>query len=167
MAFSPVADYEVHAITDLTPQWFHENGIRLMLLDFDNTIVAYTETVPSQAVTDWFGALKEAGVTVMVVSNSRRSHRVPDFCQPRGIPFIKHAGKPSPKSILRAMEEQGFTPGETAMAGDQTFTDVLGGNRAGVTTILVDPIYYSNPFQRIRRGLEQPFIQYGRKKRKR
>jgi hypothetical protein len=103
----------------------------------------------------------------MVVSNSRRSRRVPDFCEKLDIPYIKRAGKPRPKGILRAMAQQGFLPGETAMAGDQTFTDILGGNLAGVTSVLVYPLYFSNPFQVIRYNLERPFIALGRRKRKR
>ena len=61
----------------------------------------------------------------------------------------------------------GEEPAHTAMVGDQTFTDILGGNLAGVTSILVYPLYFSNPFQRIRYGIERPFIAMGRKKRKR
>ena len=59
------------------------------------------------------------------------------------------------------------TPEHTAMAGDQTFTDILGANLAGVTSILAYPLYFSNPFQRIRYGIEWPLIAAGRKKRKR
>lgn len=166
MAFSLLADVEVRSITDLKPEWFRQNGIRLMLLDFDNTIVAYTTTEPSQEFLDWLQETRDAGVTVMVVSNSRKSRRVPDFCARWDIPWIKKAGKPHPKGIRRAMEQQGFSPAETAMAGDQTFTDILGGNLAGVTSVLVYPIHFSNPFQVIRYGIERPVIALGRKKRK-
>ena len=65
------------------------------------------------------------------------------------------------------MEQMGIGPAETAMAGDQTYTDILGANFAGVTSVLVKPILFSNPFQRIRYGLELPFILLGRRKRKR
>ncbi len=167
MACSLLADVQVDSITDLKPEWFAKRGIRLMLLDFDNTIVAYTVSEPSQCFLDWLQALEKAGVAVMVVSNSRRSHRVPDFCQKWGLPWIKRAGKPNPKGIRRAMAQQGMTPEETAMAGDQTFTDILGGNLAGVTSVLVRPIHFSNPFQVIRYGLELPWIALGRRKRKR
>jgi HAD superfamily phosphatase (TIGR01668 family) len=167
MGFSLLADEEVRAITHLTPEWFRDRGIRLMLLDFDNTIVPYTTGEPSPEFLAWLRETRACGVTVMVVSNSRRSRRVPDFCEKLEIPYIKHAGKPSPKGIRRAMVQQGAAPQETAMAGDQTFTDILGGNLAGVTSVLVKPIYFSNPFQVLRYGLEQPYIRLGRRKRKR
>lgn len=167
MAFPFLADIEVGSITELTPQWFSEHGIRLMLLDFDNTIIAYTVTEPDEAFTTWLKNTREAGVQVMVVSNSRKSKRVPNFCEPRHIPWIRHAGKPNPKGVRKAMEQMGIGPEETAMAGDQTYTDILAANFAGVTSVLVHPIYFSNPFQRVRYALELPFIHLGRRKRKR
>lgn len=167
MGFSLLADVEVQKITDLEPEWFRQRDIRLVLLDFDNTIVPYTTSEPSEVFLRWKEALNRAGIPIMVVSNSRKSRRVPDFCEKWDIPWIRHAGKPSPKGILSAMERMHQSPEHTAMAGDQTFTDVLGANRAGVTSILVYPLYFSNPFQRIRYGIERPFIALGRKKRKR
>ena len=56
------------------------------------------------------------------------------------------------------MEQMGVTPRETAIVGDQVFTDVLGGNRAGVTTILVKPIRLAgNPGRYLRYAIEVPF----------
>lgn len=167
MAFSLLADVEIGSIYELTPQWFLDRGIKLMLLDFDNTIIAYTVKEPTEQFLSWREAMERAGVTLMVVSNSRKSRRVPDFCEPIDLPFIRHAGKPNPKGIRRAMAQMGYTREETAMAGDQTFTDILGGNLAGVTSVLVRPIFFSNPFQKIRFAVEQPFIHLGRRKRKR
>lgn len=163
----PVADLEIGAITELKPQWFREHGIRLMLLDFDNTIVPYTSNEPDEPFLTWLRETREAGVTVMVVSNSRKSKRVPQFCDKLDIPWIRHAGKPSPKGIFRAMEQQGFTAAETAMAGDQTYTDIMAARRAGVLSVLVHPIHFNQPFQVVRYGLELPFILAGRIKRKR
>jgi hypothetical protein len=167
MAFSTFADVEVQSILELKPQWFRDRGIRLMLLDFDNTIVPYTTETPSEAFLEWLRVTRAAGVQVMVVSNSRKSHRVPEFCQALDIPYRTHAYKPSPQGLRRAMEQMGCTPQETAMAGDQTFTDVLAGNLAGVTSVLVYPMEFSNPLLALRYQLERPFIYFGRKRRKR
>ena len=167
MAFSLLADVKVRSILDLSPEWFQERGIRLMLLDFDNTVVAYTETEPSEEFLNWVKRLHDSGVDVMIVSNSRKSRRVPDFCEKWDLPYIRHAGKPSPRGIRRAMAKFSAAPKETALAGDQTFTDVLGSNLAGVTSVLVNPIHFSNPFQRVRYWMELPFIYLGKQKRKR
>lgn len=163
---NPYARLEVESITALTPQWCASKGIRLMLLDFDNTIVPYSTVEPSDAVSAWFEALREAGIKVMVVSNSRKSRRVPEFCEKRDIPWIIKAGKPSAKGLLRAMAQMGCAPGETVMVGDQTFTDILAANAAGVTSVLVRPMDMSNPLHKLRYLLEQPFIRGGRNRRK-
>ena len=167
MGFSLVADNEVRTITELPPRWFVDRDIRLVLLDFDNTVVPYTTSVPTDTFLKWKQAMEAAGRKIMVVSNSRKSRRVPDFCEKWNIPWIRHAGKPNPKGIRMAMEQMGEEPAHTAMVGDQTFTDILGGNLAGVTSILVYPLHFSNPFQRIRYGIERPLIAMGRNKRKR
>ena len=154
-------------LTDVRAEDLTARGISFLMLDFDNTIVPYTTSEPTEEFLHWKEQLAHAGISMMVVSNSRKSRRVPDFCEKWDIPWIRHAGKPNPKGIRSAMERMGQTPAHTAMAGDQTFTDILGGNLAGVTSILVYPLYFSNPFQRIRYGIERPFIAMGRKKRKR
>ena len=166
MAFSLLADVEVPSILDLTPDYLRDRGITLLLLDFDNTIVAYTVSEPSPEFLAWRDELQRAGIRIMVVSNSRKSRRVPDFCEKWELPYIRHAGKPRSGGIRRAMAQMGAEPRETALAGDQIFTDILGGNLAGVTSILVKPIHFSNPFQVLRYGIEQPFIRIARKKRK-
>lgn len=165
MAFSPLADVEVHSLADLKPEWFRGNGIRLMLLDFDNTVVPYTTNIPTEAFNTWLRETRAAGVTVAVVSNSHSS-RVQTFCAEREIPCTIRARKPSPRGLMDAMEKLGFAPEETAMAGDQSFTDVLAGNFAGVTTVLVYPIAFSNPLFRVRYWIELPFIHFARRKRK-
>lgn len=165
MVFRPFADVEVRVLADLKPEWFRENGIRLMLLDFDNTVVPYTTNIPTEEFNVWLQETRAAGVTVAVVSNSH-SQRVQNFCSERDIPCTIKAKKPSPKGLREAMENLGFAPGETAMAGDQTFTDVLAGNFAGVTTVLVYPILFSNPLFRVRYYMELPFIHIARKMRK-
>ncbi len=165
MGFPLFADVETESILDLKPDWFQARGIKLFLLDFDNTVVAYRVSEPSEEFLAWRREVEAAGITLMIVSNSRKSRRVPDFCEKWDMPYIRHAGKPNPKGVRRAMDIQGFGPEETALAGDQTFTDVLGANLAGVTSVLVKPIRFSNPFQAVRHGIEQPFIRLGRRKR--
>lgn len=166
MAISVFADVEVDSVVELTPKWCVERGIRLLLLDFDNTVVPYTTVEPSEAFTNWLSEVRAAGILVMVVSNSRKSRRVPGFCDSREIPWIIKAGKPSPHGLKKAMKQMGCTPQETAMAGDQTFTDVIAANAAGVTSVLVKPIDLSNPLHKLRYLMEQPMILAGRETRK-
>ncbi|HMQ53990.1 MAG TPA: HAD-IIA family hydrolase [Anaerolineae bacterium] len=47
-------------------------------------------------------------------------------------------GKPEPLMFQIALRQMGTQPTETAMIGDRLETDVLGGQRAGLKTILVE-----------------------------
>ena len=106
----------------------------------------------------WNEGLRAAGVTLFVLSNNRHAERPRVFCQALGVPFIGHAGKPKAGSFFKAMERMGVSPAQTAIVGDQIFTDILGGNRAGVTTILVRPIRLAgNPGRYLRYAAELPF----------
>lgn len=46
-------------------------------------------------------------------------------------------GKPEPEMQLQAMQRMGGTPADTAVIGDRLDTDILGGQRAGLCTIMV------------------------------
>jgi ribonucleotide monophosphatase NagD (HAD superfamily) len=46
-------------------------------------------------------------------------------------------GKPQPTMYQLAMEQMGANPETTAAIGDRVDTDILGGKRAGLTTICV------------------------------
>ena len=75
-----------------------------------------------------------------------------------GIDFVGHAGKPKRGGYRKAMERTGRIPAQTAIVGDQIFTDILGGKRAGITTLLVRPIRLAgNPGRYIRYWVETPF----------
>ena len=113
---------------------------------------------PTPAVREWEVALKAAGVTLFILSNNRHPQRPSRFSNALGVPFIGHAGKPKSPSFFGAMEQMGCTRAQTAIVGDQIFTDILGGNNAGVTTLLVEPIRLAgNPGRYLRYAVEWPF----------
>lgn len=158
MGFPFKADWVCESIFDLNGSALAKKGITLLLADLDNTLVPYGVPVPTDEVHAWNETLKEAGVTLFVLSNNRHAERPRIFCEAMDIPFIGHAGKPKTPSFYKAMERMGVKPEQTAIVGDQIFTDVLGGNRAGVTTILVKPIQLAgNPGRYVRYAVELPF----------
>lgn len=151
-------------ITAITPEILSQRGIRLLMLDFDNTIVTYYSDVPTQKVEDWFDTMRAAGVLLCVVSNSKKS-RVQQFCQARGLECIIRAKKPRGKGIRECLERFGVPAAQAALAGDQIFTDVLGANAMGVTSILVKAIHNHTILFKARHVLELPFIFLARKRR--
>lgn len=158
MGFSLLADRAVNSVFDLRPSALAEHGITLLLADLDNTLTPYSSEAPTEEIRAWKQELEEHGITLFVVSNSRKSTRVPNYCRALGIDFVRHAGKPKIKGFLEAMHTLGRRPEEILMVGDQIFTDVLGAKRAGLRVVLVEPIELAgNPGRYLRYAAEWPF----------
>ena len=151
-------------VTDIRPDWLKSRNIRLLMLDFDNTIVPYTTNTPTEAVENWLKELLAADIQLCVVSNSKRD-RVKIFCAKYGVDCITHAKKPFPKGIRECLDRYGIPADQAALVGDQIYTDTLGGNGCGVTSVLVEAIDNHNFWLKARHVLELPFIYLARKRR--
>ena len=152
------------ALTDITPDILEERGIRLLMLDFDNTIVPYTTSTPEPLMEQWLLDMKQTDIQLCVVSNSKKD-RVKIFCNNYGIPCITHANKPFTKGIRECLAKFDIPATEAAIVGDQIYTDTLGGNLSGITPILVNAIDNHNFWLKARHVLEMPFIYAARKRR--
>ena len=151
-------------VTDIRPEWLKSRNIRLLMLDFDNTIVPYTTNTPTEAVENWLKELLAADIQLCVVSNSKRD-RVKIFCAKYGMDCITHAKKPFSKGIRECLDRYGIPADQAALVGDQIYTDTLGGNGCGVTSVLVEAIDNHNFWLKARHVLELPFIYLARKRR--
>lgn len=142
-------------ISCINIQKLKELNIQYVICDLDNTLDSHNTAVPSQKALDFLNSLKDSGFTVCIISNGKHE-RVKKYLSDYPLDFIAKAGKPLKKSYLTAMSKIGAKPSETAFIGDQIFTDVLGANTVGLTTILVTPIEsIENSFFYIKRALEK------------
>ena len=158
MPFSPLPKLITDKLTDITTELLRQRNIRLLMLDFDNTIVPYTTTNPTEEMENWLRAMNELpDIQLCIVSNSHND-RVPKFCRERDMDVITHAKKPFPKGIRECLEKYGIPKEQAALVGDQIYTDTLGANGAGVTSILVKAIDNHNFWLKARHVLELPFI---------
>ena len=157
MPFSLLPTWTAEDVTAVTPSFLQENQIRLLLLDFDNTLIPYTTDRPTEAVLQWLESVAAAGVTICVVSNSRKP-RVRNFCKTYGLSCITDARKPFPGGIRRCIAQYGVPKSQTLLIGDQIYTDTLGGNCAGVRTVLVRSIHNHTFWLKLRHVAEKPFI---------
>ena len=128
------------------------DGVRLVLLDRDNTCVPRDAHVPPAEVMAWLERAREAGMRLCLVSNNFHTSHVSRTARELGVGFVDHAMKPLPVALRRAMRRAGVGPEATVMIGDQVFTDVAAGNLAGVRTILVRPqsrkdLWYTHVFR--------------------
>ena len=164
MGFSLLPKIIVPALTDVSPELLRSRGIKLLMLDFDNTIVPYTTSTPTEAMECWLKAMTQSDIQLCVVSNSHKE-RVKIFCAGYGIPCITHANKPFSKGIKECLAKFALRPQDCALVGDQIFTDTLGANAAGVTSILVKAIDNHNIWLKLRHAAEMPFILMARRRR--
>ena len=151
-------------LTDLTTEILNAHQIRLLMLDFDNTIVPYTTDIPTEKMDRWLKEMNASGIQLCVVSNSRKD-RVKVFCAKYGIDCITHAAKPFTKGITECLVKYGIPAAEAALVGDQIYTDTFGANNAGVMPILVRAIDNHNIWLKLRHVAELPFIFAARKRR--
>lgn len=152
------AGFTANNIYELSGAALVRHGFRLLLADLDNTLVPYGVPLPDERLKAWRDDLNAHGVTLFILSNNRHESRPRTFAEALEVPYIGHAGKPKTPSFEKAMERMNVTRAQTAIVGDQIFTDVLGGNRAGVATILVKPIRLAgNPGRYLRYAVEIPF----------
>lgn len=164
MPVSLLPNWVTTALTDLSPEFLKAQNIQLLMLDFDNTIVPYTTSLPTREMDAWLREMAEGDIPVCVVSNSKKD-RVKIFCRDYHIPCITHAKKPFSRGIQECLTQFAIPAANAAIVGDQIFTDTLGGNAAGVTTILVKPIHNHNFWLKARHVLEMPFISLAKKRR--
>lgn len=99
------------------------------------------------------------GLTLTILSNNYKE-RVEPFAKQLGLPFVSMAAKPLPFGVGRACRKLKIRRKETALIGDQIFTDMICGNLAGVLhRCLVEPYELETTRSfRIRRRLEKPVI---------
>lgn len=116
-------------------------GLRGVIIDLDNTLTAWRSLQVTPEVKTWLSCLQSAGLQACLVSNALSVGRVRPVAEVLRVPWVTRAAKPLPRGFLRGMEMMGTTPDTTAVVGDQLFTDILGGNRLGLFTILVEPLF--------------------------
>ncbi len=130
-------------------------GMRGIVTDLDNTLVAWNSPVAPPKLVAWLEHVRERGFRVCIVSNNDQL-RVSSFAAPLGIESLHKAHKPRRAAFVRALRKLETNASETCMVGDQLFTDILGGNRMGFHTILVRPVHVREfPGTRAARLLER------------
>ena len=139
----PFAPHRTHdAIEGLSVPSLLAEGVRFLLLDVDGTLLTHGDAEVPENVRAWIDEAKAAGLTLCIISNTRRPARLAKIAESVGVPYLIGAGqdkKPSPALYRKALAQFGHEARHALMVGDQVFTDVWGANRAGIGSILVLP----------------------------
>lgn len=126
-------------IYEINYRQLKQNGIKCLLFDLDNTLVPPHIGKPDKKIRDLFDNLKELDFKIIIMSNSGKKRLTP-FKDELIIDCSASSMKPLKRKFNKIIKQYKLDISETAIIGDQLLTDVLGGNRAGITTILVNPI---------------------------
>lgn len=126
-------------VEQISNQFLKENKIKALILDVDNTLIDYKRNL-APSVIQWAKELKEQGIKLYILSNTNHKEKVEEVAQKLEIPYRNLAKKPFKSGFLKVQKELQEKPENIAVVGDQIFTDVIGGNRCNMYTILVEPI---------------------------
>ena len=127
-------------IEEITIQFLKKQNIKLLILDVDNTLIDYHQNL-SEEVKQWLKNLQGQGMRLYLLSNSNKKEKVKKIANEFGIPYRIFAKKPLKSGFLKVQKQMKEKTENIAVVGDQIFTDVIGGNRCGFFTILVEPIH--------------------------
>lgn len=153
----------IDSIYDLPIDELKKAGIKGIIFDIDNTLVPYDKAEPTKQIITFFERLREEGFKITLASNNTED-RVVKFNEKLKVLALHKAKKPLRRSLRKAVALMECEMNEAVMVGDQIFTDVYGGNRAGLQTYLVKPVSDKDEWQtKVKRGLERQIIKHYQK----
>ena len=132
-------DYLVSNVSKLDKGFYKSHNIEAAIFDIDNTLVAHTEPEPPQNVLDYFAFLDSIGIKYGIVSNNS-IERVESFCKNLGVPYYGKALKPRKKYLKKVLNDLKISPQNAVLVGDQLFTDIYGGNRMKMLSVMVTAV---------------------------
>jgi uncharacterized protein len=154
-------DLRIQSVIELTPQLLRQQGVSGLLVDLDDTLVASHSQTISAEYRSWLESLKAADIALLLLSNGHPK-RVSYWSKELGIEALALVGKPFGFAYHRGLKRLGKPAGQTAMVGDQLFTDILGAKRMGIKSILVNPLSLGGlPHTRFARKLERMILKGG------
>lgn len=150
-----IPDMYQKSIYTVDYQKLMDRGVKCILFDLDNTLVPFHIKHGNEKIKELFNNLREKGLKVIIFSNSPKS-RVNVFKEELAVDCMPNAKKPSKKGFEAIMNKYKYNITEVAIIGDQILTDIAGGNKVGITTVLVNPVSTKDPiWTRPNRFLEQ------------
>jgi len=147
----------VDSVLDIDKSVINNPKIKLILLDIDNTIIQYKRTKMQDCFMQWLISVSASKKIILVTNNSKK--RVKSIAELKSFNYICRAYKPLPFCYLRTVKNSKIKKDEAIIIGDQIFDDILGGNLAGIYTVLVKPIEMEKAYRiRIKRYFESKIL---------
>ncbi len=126
-------------IEQITIEFLQKNKIKALILDIDNTLIDYKQNL-SENIVNWVKELRGQGIKFYLLSNTNKKEKVKKVANTLELPYFNFAKKPLKSGFLKTQRQLNENSENIGVVGDQIFTDIIGGNRCNMFTILVDPI---------------------------
>lgn len=126
-------------VEQITIEFLQEKQIKALILDVDNTLIDYHRKM-EESVVQWAKYIKKQGIKLYILSNTNHKEKVEEVAKKLEVPYQNLAKKPFKTGFLKVQRELAENAENIGVVGDQIFTDIIGGNRCHMFTILVEPI---------------------------
>lgn len=140
-----IPDVYAKSIYDVNYDNLMERGIKCILFDLDNTLIAPGIKQPSTKLLNFINKLKQTQLHFIIYSNGG-SKRVKRLTKLLDIECISPAFKPYRGKFDQIIKKYKYNQSEIAIIGDQLLTDIAFGNNVGITTILVNQLSLKDSF---------------------
>lgn len=145
----------LNSLYDLTPEILKQKGFTAMIVDLDNTLLAWNVTRSTKEATHWIQTMQNQEIRLFILSNNT-TIRVQQALEGTALPYRASALKPSKKSFQAAIKALDVPISQILVVGDQLFTDIVGANRVGLASVLVKPLAeHDIIYTRLSRWLEK------------
>lgn len=157
--------YVFQKVEDIPYELLNRDGIRLILMDMDNTLID-SKCNYSKELRKWIKNIKSKGIILYIVSNSYSQKKLKKVSKELGLKYLYKAFKPSRRGIRKVCDQfPEISKKEIMMVGDQLFTDIWAGNRYNINTVLVERINKKETWiSKIKRPLEKMILNHYYKK---
>lgn len=148
-------DYRVEDLFKIDWAEFKSKGIKFVFLDIDNTLAEHGSRQADKYAKEAVDLIKSFDLQICILSNAL-SDRIADYAKSLDVDYMSQANKPGIKKIMQKISDLNLRADQTLMIGDQIFTDIWAGKRAGCVTIMVKQRFANEAIQiRFKRKLEQ------------
>lgn len=134
-----IPDVYQKSIYDISYKKLHQCGIKCLLFNLDNTLVPLNSKEPTDKLIEFITNLKEQGFKIIIYSKCSKN-RIQPFKEKLEVDCCALKRKAFDKKINEILKMFNLKQAELAIIGDQMVSDIVSGNKAGVTTILLNPI---------------------------
>ena len=160
--FIPFA--HAQSIYEVPVDFFLNNGVKLLLIDLDNTLDSYRLYEPTERAVQKLNEIKKAGITPIIVSNNKEK-RVKKYADVAGVECIYSAHKPFSRRIRNFLAKKNVQATEVMLVGDQLMTDVLAARGAHIRVLLTEKVVKEDQWTtHINRLFDRPIRKHLNKK---